>query len=1091
MISLRQWLRTSLRRIFHKLPLSARRKSRLKAIYNNYFRPWVEQTSRPALSRNAYFPEIKANLQIFCQELYARSEQKSVLHADDKAISIERSPGDPKFIAFYLPQYHPIPENDAWWGKGFTEWTNVSKAVPQYCGHYQPHLPAELGFYDLRLIDVQKQQIELAKRYGVYGFCYYYYWFNGKSLLERPLRQLLENPQLDFPFCICWANENWSRRWDGMDHEILMEQHYSEQDDIAFIDSLIPLMRDSRYIRIEGRPVILLYRPGLLPDVKATTTRWRTYCQVQGIGELYLVVVKGLDWIPPEQCGFDAAVEFPPHTVVSPDVTSRIEPVNPEFSGTIYDFGTYVQSRSYLPFPVGKIFRGVMPSWDNTARKGPNGTIFSGASPLLYEQWLTDAARDTKSRFPAEERLVFINAWNEWAEGAHLEPDREYGHAWLEATAKALLAASTAPLNRKILLVGHDAHPHGAQILLLNIMKTLRTHFRYDVHLVLKAGGRMEEEYKNYGTVYNLEQDYCGLEQRRTLFQSIRSQGVEIAITNTVVTGDLVPELTSCGIRTISLVHELPELIRNYGIEPHAAAIANAAEKVVFPARFVAERYESIAALDVSRIVIHPQGLFDAGLTKVDKAEAKKKLRQRFKAPIDCKVVLAVAYGDYRKGIDLFLAVAADVLNHETNCRFLWVGDIAEEMRSAVETKLNNPVLRQNVIMIPFQCDLSDYYAGADIYLMTSREDPFPCVVMEAMAAGTPVIGFTGAGGFEELLIPGQTGITVPYQDIEAMSAAVIEWLNSVETLRSYGENSAELIRTQHRFLDYIYTLLDLLGHSYQKISVVLPNYNYARYLPERLENILQQTYPIYELILLDDASTDASRDILDEYELRRPDLIVKSYNEVNSGSVSLQWHRGIERSTGELVWIAEADDLAEHDFLETLIAAFADPSVVLAYCQSRQIDAEGVILAPDYLAYTQDIDDNKWLTDYVVSGIDEIKTALAVKNTIPNVSATLFRHRDITPILKEMAQYKIAGDWIFYIWLLQQGNLAYFSKVGNCHRRHGDSLLHSGKKELLFHEICQVQDKVAKDFAVSTAVLDKSSAFRRECESMLIATGR
>ena len=353
----------------------------------------------------------------------------------------QKAPTPVKLIAYYLPQYHPFPENDLWWGKGFTEWTNVAKAQPHFLGHYQPRLPADLGFYDLRLQEIQMQQIDMARQYGIYGFCYYYYWFSGKRLMDGPLRQMLANKRMDFPFCISWANENWTRRWDGLEDEILIQQEYLEEDDLAFIMDVGPVLKDERYIKVDGKPLLIVYGIHVLPDPARAARTWREYCLKAGLGEIYLAAPGRIPGFDPRKYGCDAAIEFPPVEMpLTWDVPNQTF-LFPNCEAKVYDYRTFISEAKKgvsekTEFPL---FHGVMPSWDNTARR-PDGKsyIFTNACPEEYAKWLHAVCEHSDSRHSPEEKLVFINAWNEWAEGAYLEPDRKYGYAYLEATAQVM-----------------------------------------------------------------------------------------------------------------------------------------------------------------------------------------------------------------------------------------------------------------------------------------------------------------------------------------------------------------------------------------------------------------------------------------------------------------------------------------------------------------------------------------------------------------------------------------------------------------------------------------------------------------------------
>jgi glycosyltransferase involved in cell wall biosynthesis len=982
---------------------------------------------------------------------------------------------DIRVIAFYLPQFHPIKENDEWWGRGFTEWTNVSKAVPQFIGHYQPRLPGELGFYDLRLPGVQARQIELARQYGIHGFCFHFYWFDGKTLLETPLINFSGN--FDFPFCINWANENWTRRWDGRENDILIAQKHSPQDDIDFIKHVSAYFKKENYIRIESRPLLTVYRVALLPDPKATGERWRKWCKENGIGDIYLAAIRSFEEIDPESIGFDAVVEFPPHALPFRDISSSFTLANAGFKGVIADFAE--ASRFYLDSdkPPYKKFRGIMPSWDNEARIPGRGKVLADSTPAIFKEWLKTICHFTDENFEADEKMIFVNAWNEWGEGAYLEPDRRFGYAYLEAVADALIEHYSEKRNtKKILYVCHDAFFAGAQLLSLNIARMLKSSFHYDVHLILKEGGELEPEYAKYATVYNLERNYKTQKKKESLISRLYDLGVREALCNTVVSGDLVRPLREKGIRTVTLVHELPNIIRQKGLEENARLLAEYSDRIVFPSDFVRNEFASLANIDDKKTEILPQGLYKKNGYNGRKQEARKVLREEFSLPESAAIVLGAGFGDHRKGVDLFVDVARTVTQLREGVYFIWIGNLHPELE---RTLLGEAAQNNHIIFRPALKDISVFYAGADLYLLTSREDPFPSVVMEAMDAGIPVIGFNGAGGFGDI-VTAETGALVPYLDVKTMAGEVIRLLDDTDGRKIIEKNARRLIKEKFNFTDYVYALLSFLGHDYKKVSVIVPNYNYERYLKGRLDSILGQTYPAYEIIFLDDASTDESIKTAEELlDKGLNSTLIR--NETNSGGAFKQWVKGLKIARGDYIWIAEADDLCDISFVEECLSRFRqDKDVVLAYCQSKQIDEAGKVLAENYFEYTNDINRGKWLTDYTREGLEELSDTLAVKNTIPNISAVLFKKVDISSAEEDLVRFKIAGDWYFYFWLLKQGKIAYVSRPLNFHRRHERGVTMSENKELHYNEVVHMQELIAQNVSVTGEARECALAYRQ-----------
>lgn len=351
-------------------------------------------------------------------------------------------------IAFYLPQFHPIPENDEWWGKGFTEWTNTAKARPMFRGHYQPHVPADLGFYDLRVPETRQQQAELARAHGIEGFCYYHYWFAGRRVLQRPFEEVLASGAPDFPFCLCWANETWSGVWHGAPSRTLIEQTYpGEADHRAHFAALLPAFRDPRYIRVDGKPVFVIYKPLGVQDAGDALRLWRSMAAASGLAGLHLVgyAQAGEDF---STAGFDATIRGSAlkqrpwrNDWRNPRVRIRQKIDHCLGKPHVFPYADLIADRT--EGQDGNTYPSVVHAWDNTPRSGRDGVVYRDSTPELFAKALGSAIKAVSGR-AMDRRLVFLKSWNEWAEGNHLEPDLRYGLAYLRAAAGVLMPGAGA-----------------------------------------------------------------------------------------------------------------------------------------------------------------------------------------------------------------------------------------------------------------------------------------------------------------------------------------------------------------------------------------------------------------------------------------------------------------------------------------------------------------------------------------------------------------------------------------------------------------------------------------------------------------------
>ena len=653
-----------------------------------------------------------------------------------------------KTVAFYLPQFYAFEQNDAWWGDGFTEWRNVSRGTPRYQGHYQPRIPRDLGFYNLTNAETIKAQSALARAAGINAFCFYYYWFNGQRLMDKPL-DLFADTEIDQEFCIMWANENWTRRWDGRENDVLIAQDYDVDDEDDFLKDTAKYMAHPRYMTVDGRPLFILYRASLIPDTKNTLVRWRKkWTAILGIEPL-IFMVQSYNDRDPVSYGCDGALEFPPHKV-SKDIKRRNkehEIFDPNFNGQIRAYKDVVAKSLTEAAPNYPLIKTVSPSWDNDARREGSGVTFQGSTPAAYGQWLSGAIDFARENPVGSEPLVFINAWNEWAEAAYLEPDVHYGHAYLNTTYRVLTDPANAynnSANAELLLVGHDAHANGAQMLLL----ALATHFVNDlgmrVSILLKSGGALLEDYRDIAPTTLLE-DIAP--DRLTHWCS--NTGANRAIFNTSVTGDIMWAAKDAGIQCLSLVHELPELINEYGLRPHISAIAKQADHIVFPSTHVKTGFQSFQATTRRNTSLYPQGLYKS---IVMNASDRQAVREQLGLETTDSLILNVGYADRRKGFDTFVESA--LRNHKQNphLHYCWVGKRSKEMSRWLKTHVGRK-LKNRLHLIDFTPNISQWYAASDCLYLSSREDPFPSVALEAMSLGIPVVVHQGATGYNDELL--------------------------------------------------------------------------------------------------------------------------------------------------------------------------------------------------------------------------------------------------------------------------------------------------------------------------------------------------
>lgn len=1022
---------------------------------------------------------------------------------DDRYVPINELDVDPanvlvKTIAFYLPQFHPIPENNAWWGQGFTEWTNVSKAHPNFSGHYQPHLPGELGFYDLRVPEVQKRQVELAKKYGIYGFCFYYYWFSGKRLLERPLDQYLANPDLDLPFCLCWANENWTRRWDGAEHEVLIGQTHNDHEYLHFIQDISSNFEDPRYIRVNGKPVLIVYRIHLLPDPQKAARIWRDECIRLGIGDLYLIVAQSFGITDPRPYGFDAAVEFPPHGLnIGTLDQSKMPITNLQFTGKIYDYQQAAQSMINRPVPGYTLFKTVMPSWDNTARKQNAAHTFINASPAAYKDWLTQAVKYTKANLPVEKQLIFINAWNEWGEGTHLEPDRLYGYAYLQATADAISSSR----GWSILFVSHDAFPSGSQRALLSTISWLKEHTNITLKILCLEGGELLPRFQALADTILLSELQDGESEfvkENVVKNLLKFCGGPPALIygNSVGSGKAYQWLHELHAPILTHIYELEMSIQRYAVD-WMGDVLKYSTHYITPSNAVKENLVKNHAVDPKKITVVYGAVSNEPIHLHQSPEEKQQGRAKLGLEAEKILIMGCGLGmAFRKGADLFIELG-DLLRRQGRADFhlYWIGGFENSEHDPMhgrwadhKAKLAENDLGDFVTFLGYRENLKDHFQVADIFVLPSREDPLPLVAIEAAKYGLPLVCFAESGGTPEL-VGEDAGFVVPFEDVETMAEKVLRLMDDPALRTTLGNRAREKFLskfTVERTTPNILSTCRKIAGQKPAVSIIVPNYNHSKYLPERLETIFNQTRKDFEVILLDDASTDNSMEVFQQYADYGDVRICK--NDRNSGSPFRQWLVGLDMARADILWIAESDDRCKPEFLETLLPAFQDPAVKLAYANSEVIDENGRVVGDytsDMMGYLTSLSSTKWRSSYTTSASQEINDALGIKNTILNASAVLLRKFDMSTDFKEtLEKMRIAGDWYFYVHTIKDGKVHYDSRKLNSHRRHSNSVIAQMVSEKNITDFFR-EFSIVQKYIFSTYQMD--AEFRKKWEAYLL----
>ena len=571
--------------------------------------------------------------------------------------------------------------------------------------------------------------------------------------------------------------------------------------------------------------------------------------------------------------------------------------------------------------------------------------------------------------------------------------------------------------------------------MLLNIGKTLKGALGLDIHFVLLDGGELEEAYRAIAPLTVL----TTLSNPKATLAGLVRAGFSAALVNTCAAASLAPALRALGARSVLLVHELPRLLREKSLEGVAREGITHAETVVFPSRFVKDRVlEALGSPAMREAIVLPQGLYKM---LQPNARAAARVREELGIAAGEPLVLGAGYADMRKGFDLFLQIWRSCQQHRAKVHFCWIGAMDLELIRWLAVELA-AALQTGTFHLPgYRADVEGFYAAANAFALTSREDPFPSVALEALSLGVPVVAFEGSGGIPDLLEDEDLGVVVKYGDAPLFAQSLTRLIRREHNAVA-ARRMRQFIEERFCFADYVRDLVVRAMPDLPSVTVVVPNYNYAAYMRERLNSVFDQTHPIEDVIVLDDASTDESVKVIEEVAQERKRDLTLIINEANSGSVFKQWAAAVEAARGEFIWIAEADDGADPRFLSQILALMTqDPAIQFGFCNSQSVDGEGKPIYDSYKPYFATLEPDALRRNEIFDGTTFVARFLSVKNVILNVSSVVWRREALARALDvcedHLERFRMAGDWRLYLEAL-----AVPTPASPMSRRHSTSIV-------------------------------------------------